>query len=124
MGMLRTADDCRALLNADVAVLPVRDGVFDVVLAVHMLYHVPDRKAAVRELRRVLAPGGVCIAVTNGVRHTRSLRALVERAVRTAVPGWRMHPATHASPPRTQPPSWPWRLIPLPACARPANHRW
>jgi SAM-dependent methyltransferase len=95
MGMLRSAAH-PALLNADVAALPVRDGAFDVVLAVHMLYHVPDREAAVRELRRVLAPRGVCVAVTNGARHTRSLRALVERAVRTAAPGWRMHPATQA----------------------------
>src|ERR1039457_2063514 len=95
MGMLRTAVH-PALLNADVAALPVRAGAFDVVLAVHMLYHVPDRVAAVHELRRVLAPGGVCIAVTNGARHTRSLRALVECAVRAAAPGWRMHPATQA----------------------------
>jgi SAM-dependent methyltransferase len=95
MGMLRTAVH-PALLNADVAALPVRAGAFDVVLAVHMLYHVPDRVAAVHELRRVLAPGGVCIAVTNGARHTRSLRALVERAVRGAAPGWRMHSAAQA----------------------------
>lgn len=95
MGMLRTAVH-PALLNADAAALPVRAGAFDVVLAVHMLYHVPDRVAAVHELRRVLAPGGVCIAVTNGARHTRSVRALVERAVRAAAPGWRMHPATQA----------------------------
>ncbi len=64
MGMLRTAAH-PALLNADVAALPVRDGAFDVVLAVHMLYHVPDREAAARELRRVLAPEGVCVAVTS-----------------------------------------------------------
>ena len=49
-----------------------------------------------RELRRVLAPGGVCVAVTNGARHTRSLRALVERAVGKGTPGWRMNPATQA----------------------------
>jgi SAM-dependent methyltransferase len=95
MGMLRSAAH-PALFSADVAALPVRDGVFDVVLAVHMLYHVPGRETAVRELRRVLAPGGVCIAVTNGARHTRSLRALVERAVRKGTPGWRMNPATQA----------------------------
>ena len=95
MGMLQSAAH-QTLFSADVAALPVRDGVFDVVLAVHMLYHVPGRETAVRELRRVLAPGGVCVAVTNGARHTRSLRALVERAVRTAAPGWRMHPATQA----------------------------
>ncbi len=37
-----------------------------------------------------------CIAVTNGARHTRSLRDLVERAVRAEIPGWQMCPATHA----------------------------
>lgn len=46
--------------------------------------------------RRVVAAGGACIAVTNGARHTRSLRDLVERAVRGETPGWRMRPATHA----------------------------
>jgi SAM-dependent methyltransferase len=93
MGMLRSIGH-PVLLNADVTALPVRDGVFDVVLAVHMLYHVPDREAGIGELRRVLAPGGVCIAVTNGERHTRSLRDLVERAVRKGTPGWRMRQAT------------------------------
>jgi SAM-dependent methyltransferase len=34
MGMLRSAGH-RALLNADIAALPFRDGTFDVVLAVH-----------------------------------------------------------------------------------------
>jgi SAM-dependent methyltransferase len=95
MGMLRAAAH-PALLNADAAALPVRDAAFDAVLAIHMLYHVPDREAAVRELRRVLAPGGVCIAVTNGARELRSLRGLVERAVRQATPGWQMRRATHA----------------------------
>jgi SAM-dependent methyltransferase len=72
------------------AALPFRDGAFDVVLAAHMLYHVPDRAAAVRELRRVLTAGGTCVAVTNGARHLRSLRELVEAAVGKAAPGWRM----------------------------------
>lgn len=85
-----------ALLNADVTALPLRDGAVDVALAVHMLYHVPDREAAARELRRVVAPGGVCIAVTNGARHTRSLREMIERAARTVTPAWAMRPATHA----------------------------
>jgi ubiquinone/menaquinone biosynthesis C-methylase UbiE len=95
MGMLRAASH-PALVSADVAALPLRDGTFDVVMAIHMLYHVPDRETALRELQRVAAPGGTCIAVTNGRRHTRSLRDLVERAVREATPGWEMRPATHA----------------------------
>jgi SAM-dependent methyltransferase len=95
MGMLRAAAH-PALLNADVTAVPLRGGAVDVALAVHMLYHVPDREAAIRELRRVVAPGGTCIAVTNGSRHTRSLRDLVERAVREQTPGWQLRPATHA----------------------------
>jgi SAM-dependent methyltransferase len=95
LGMLRPVDH-RPLFGADVAALPVRDGAFDVVLAAHMLYHVPDRAAAVGELRRVLAPGGVCVAVTNGAGHLRALRGLVERAVGVATPGWRLEPATRA----------------------------
>ena len=94
-GMLRAASH-PALLNADITALPVRDGAVDVVLAIHMLYHVPDRETAIGELRRVLAAGGTCIAVTNGSQHTRALRALVERAVREETPGWQMRPATHA----------------------------
>jgi SAM-dependent methyltransferase len=94
-GMLRAVPH-PALFCADVTALPVRDGSFDVVLAAHMLYHVTDRRAAVSELRRVLAPAGVCIAVTNGADHLRPLRALVERAARKGTPGWSMQAATRA----------------------------
>jgi hypothetical protein len=51
---------------------------------------VSDRRPAVRELRRVLAPGGTCVAVTNGARHLRALRALIERGAWVSTPGWRM----------------------------------
>jgi SAM-dependent methyltransferase len=95
MGMLRAAAH-PVLLSADVTALPLRDGAVDVALAIHMLYHVPSREAAIRELRRVVAPGGTFIAVTNGGRHTRSLRDTIERAVRKETPDWRMRPATHA----------------------------
>ena len=94
-GMLRAAAH-PAVLNADITALPLRDGAVDVALAIHMLYHVPDRQAALRELRRVTAPGGLCLAVTNGARHTRALRDLVERAVGEQTPGWRMRVATAA----------------------------
>jgi SAM-dependent methyltransferase len=94
-GMLRAAGH-PAVVSADVTALPLRDAAFDAVLAIHMLYHVPDRERAVRELRRVLAPGGACVAVTNGSLELLSLRQLTEQAVRRATPGWRMRRATHA----------------------------
>jgi ubiquinone/menaquinone biosynthesis C-methylase UbiE len=60
-------------LAGDVTALPLPDGWADVVLAAHMLYHVPDAPAALGEVRRVLRPGGTLAAVTNGADHQREL---------------------------------------------------
>lgn len=49
----------------DVQDLPFRDGIFDCVLAAWMLYHVADLNRALREIRRVLRPGGRFVATTN-----------------------------------------------------------
>ena len=43
--------------------LPFPDGGFDVVLCQHGLQFVPDRAGAVREMRRVLAPGGRALVI-------------------------------------------------------------
>jgi ubiquinone/menaquinone biosynthesis C-methylase UbiE len=66
---------------SDARHLPWADGSFDVVLANHMLYHVPDRPGALAEIRRVLKPGGRLCAATNGARHLRQLKSLIERFV-------------------------------------------
>ena len=63
---------------ADVQELPFADDSFDVVLANHMLYHVPDHARAVRELARVLRGDGVLIAATNGSNSMPELTALRE----------------------------------------------
>ncbi|MEP7060936.1 MAG: methyltransferase domain-containing protein [Betaproteobacteria bacterium] len=42
---------------------PFPDGVFDLVLCQHGLQFIPDRAAAVREMRRVLAPRGRALAI-------------------------------------------------------------
>jgi ubiquinone/menaquinone biosynthesis C-methylase UbiE len=49
--------------------LPFGNGTFDLVVANHMLYHVPDIDRAIGEFVRVLAPDGVLVAATNGERH-------------------------------------------------------
>lgn len=61
-GILETVPDPTVV--ADVAELPFEDGSADVVLAMHMLYHVPDIPAALDELQRVLAPDGVLFVST------------------------------------------------------------
>jgi SAM-dependent methyltransferase len=64
----------------DAAALPLPDGAVDVALAPHMLYHVPDRLAAARELRRVTSGGGQLLVVLNGLEHLAELRDLVTGA--------------------------------------------
>jgi ubiquinone/menaquinone biosynthesis C-methylase UbiE len=68
-----------AALNLDAQVLPLKSGVFDRVIANHMLYHMPDIDQAVRAFRRVLKPGGRLAAATNGFDHMRELKELIER---------------------------------------------
>lgn len=53
----------------DVQDLPFADGSFDVAIPAWMLYHVPDLDLALRELARVLRPGGRLVATTNGADH-------------------------------------------------------
>lgn len=54
-------------LHGSIDALPVADASFDVVLCLQVLEHVPDPAAAVRELRRVVRPGGRVLASTHGV---------------------------------------------------------
>ncbi len=57
--------------------LPFDDGVFDLVVANHMLYHLQDRVEGVTEIRRVLGRGGALVAVTNGRDHLREIKDLM-----------------------------------------------
>lgn len=59
---------------ADVAALPFDDASYDVVAAMWMLYHVPDLRRGLAELARVLRPGGLLVAATNGDEHLAGLR--------------------------------------------------
>lgn len=51
------ADDCVDITD----MLLYADNSFDVIVCSHVLEHIPDDRAAIRELRRVLAPDGVAI---------------------------------------------------------------
>jgi ubiquinone/menaquinone biosynthesis C-methylase UbiE len=63
----------------DAQSIPCEDAAFDVVIANHMLYHVPDRERAFSEIRRVLQPQGRFYAATNGEAHLQEIRDLVQR---------------------------------------------
>jgi len=65
------------LLVTDAQALPFPDDTFEVTLAMHMLYHVPDRTLAIAELRRVLRPVGVALVVTNSENHLHQLDDLL-----------------------------------------------
>ncbi|HEX3333729.1 MAG TPA: methyltransferase domain-containing protein [Acidimicrobiales bacterium] len=78
VGMLAAAREAVAPLPSlevvattacDAQALPFPDRSFDVVVANHMLYHVPDPSRAVSEFARVLRSGGVLVAATNGPNH-------------------------------------------------------
>jgi SAM-dependent methyltransferase len=58
----------------DAQALPFDNESFDVVVANHVLYHVPEPLDAVREIARVLRRGGCLLAATSGPGNMRELR--------------------------------------------------
>jgi SAM-dependent methyltransferase len=76
----------------DAAALPLAADVADVTLAPHMLYHVPDRLAAVREFRRITRPGGQVLVVLNAPDHLAEFHGVVDSAAadigEPAGPAW------------------------------------
>ena len=78
---IREAGFSGPLVEADAQTLPVAPACVGTAMANHMLYHVPDREAAVRELRRVVRPGGVLLAITNGTDHMTELVAIRNAAI-------------------------------------------
>jgi SAM-dependent methyltransferase len=73
--------------SADAQAIPYAGGEFDAVIADHMLYHIPDRPKALREIRRVLRPGGRLFASTVGRGHMRELAELAA-GFDPALEGW------------------------------------
>lgn len=81
LGMLRRARDkglstCQGLAEA----APFRDGAFTRIVAIDSFHHFPDQTGAVRELLRLLAPGGRLVIEEPDIRHFAvKLVALGER---------------------------------------------
>ena len=64
----------------DAQSIPFGDETFDIVIANHMLYHVPDRPKALAEIRRVLKEDGILIAATNGDEHLAEINKWLKAA--------------------------------------------
>lgn len=54
-------DPRRAMIQMDITNIPYEDNSFGVILCSHVLEHIPDDRKAMRELYRVLKPGGWAI---------------------------------------------------------------
>ena len=62
--------------------IPYSEATFDGVVANHMLYHVPDRAKGIAEIHRVLKPGGLLFAATNGRDNMSALWDMLDTAIR------------------------------------------
>lgn len=86
LGMLKSArqvdPDGKFLLLAcnDVQFLPFTGNSVDLVIANHMLYHVPDISLALCEIQRVLKADGTFLTATNGHTHMQEVDELVRQA--------------------------------------------
>jgi len=63
----------------DATFLPFDDETFDIVIANHMLSHVPERRKALVDIYRVLRPGGKFYTTTIGDKHLAEILDLVGR---------------------------------------------
>ncbi len=69
--------------QADIQSLGYQDESFDVVIANHMLYHVPELSKALSEVSRVLKKGGTFYASTNG---SGGMQSFLRDAIRHIAP--------------------------------------
>ena len=66
-------------LQTDVQCLPFANESFSLLIANHMFYHLPDLDKGLREIKRVLRPGGLLFATTVGKDHTRELKEMMSQ---------------------------------------------
>lgn len=80
---------------ADAQALPFEDASCDRVMCNHVLYHVPDLRRALMELRRIARRGGRVLLATNGRDHLKAFRDVTQ--VAAADIGYELKP-TRPSP--------------------------
>jgi demethylmenaquinone methyltransferase / 2-methoxy-6-polyprenyl-1,4-benzoquinol methylase len=74
------------LLEGRAETLPFADASFDALTVTYLLRYVDDPAATIRELARVVRPGGTVASLEFGVPQGRAARALWELYVRLALP--------------------------------------
>jgi SAM-dependent methyltransferase len=92
------------LVRTNVESLPFEDGAFDLVLCTQVLEHVVDPPTVLRELTRVLEPGGTLLLSTDHSRNTVTRALFAPRLAVGGVLGLRN---------RRAPVVWPERRFPL-----------
>ena len=63
----------------DAQAIPFDDDRFDLVIAIHMLFHLPDREKGLSEIKRVLKPSGWLFASTIGKNNLIEINEMVTR---------------------------------------------
>ena len=63
-------------VTLDAMGIPLADNTADIILANHMIYHIPDQEKGIAEFRRVLKPGGRMLAATNAAKTMQELKDL------------------------------------------------
>ncbi len=87
LGMLQDgAGKSHKCVNLDAMGIPLADNSADVVLANHMIYHIPDQAKGVAEFRRVLKDGGRMIAATNSDGSMQELKDIRSKAMNSIFP--------------------------------------
>jgi SAM-dependent methyltransferase len=79
--MLRAHPQPAQICVADAMKLPFANGSFDVVMAHHMLFYVPDIDVSLQECKRVLTADGTLVTATNSVQTMPEFQALFRRAL-------------------------------------------
>ena len=99
VGMLVKHPGTGEVICADAEKMPFPTDTFDVVMANHMLYHLPDLKAGLLEFRRILKPNGILIVATNSSQSMPELQVLMRRAILllTRTAGTQVRPPAAAS---------------------------
>jgi len=80
LGMVReVAVGCLAVAG-DAQAVPLADGICERAVCNHVLYHVPDQRLAMRELRRIVRPGGRVVIATNGAHNNERMYEIARLA--------------------------------------------